>query len=580
MVEVNGRSLALKNEDDADEVLANELRHGVALLLQRHLEPAQASASSMAPQACEREDPWSTFDPWTQAAQASQASKASQAQEQSHVKLEPDPKSKNDQPKEQADTVFENDPWAQTSKPVAAPNAQRQNAEEAPPPRSLAGLLNSLFGAPDGPAASQPNIDGESESTAQKGSPGAWSSPKDPKVDDEDTEVEIVAPAWPEETKQDPVHEDAEDEEEVMVFKGNASPTEAAADTDVVADGHQELDPDSDPTVLPRPSNLPASRLQDAVQLEDTANGHLAAKPSSDKDSKAVAAAPVVRPNCSVRCKVPDLEEWLQELRLEEYVVAAAKWCSEMGAVALEEIAENIEDFSADISLKPIERQRVQKWAQKLQGFQGIPPLQVRTLPPQEPSRPSRAIVRTNASTQQSLTGLWNDAPDWDDGLTNPWSQGAVAGSSRETPVYTARSVRLAVDSQGNTGLDLRFDEDWGIRVQTVDPLPGQPGLAEGDFIVAIDGCSLRHRSHEECDQAFAERLQNGAILSVVRCAAPQAQTSVLAPSAGYSRKTDLVPNWRLPRPDFRNSPAWSRPRRGGHDANRMWNRFPRGPPW
>jgi len=30
-------------KDDADEVLANELRHGVALLLQRHLEPAQAS---------------------------------------------------------------------------------------------------------------------------------------------------------------------------------------------------------------------------------------------------------------------------------------------------------------------------------------------------------------------------------------------------------------------------------------------------------------------------------------------------------------------------------------------------------
>ena len=49
----------------------------------------------------------------------------------------------------------------------------------------------------------------------------------------------------------------------------------------------------------------------------------------------------------------------------------------------------------------------------------------------------------------RGLTGLWNDAPDWDDGLTNPWSQGAVAGSSRETPVYTARSVRLAVDSQG-----------------------------------------------------------------------------------------------------------------------------------
>ena len=39
---------------------------------------------------------------------------------------------------------------------------------------------------------------------------------------------------------------------------------------------------------------------------------------------------------------------------------------------------------------------------------------------------------------------------------------------------------------------DLRFDEDWGIRVQSVDPLPGQPGLAEGDFIVAIDGALCR----------------------------------------------------------------------------------------
>ena len=33
-----------------------------------------------------------------------------------------------------------------------------------------------------------------------------------------------------------------------------------------------------------------------------------------------------------------------QELCLEEYVDAAAKWCAEMGAVSLEEIAENIED--------------------------------------------------------------------------------------------------------------------------------------------------------------------------------------------------------------------------------------------
>ena len=46
------------------------------------------------------------------------------------------------------------------------------------------------------------------------------------------------------------------------------------------------------------------------------------------------------------------------------------------------------------------------------------------------------------------------------------------------------------------------------------------------------------------------------------------------------SPRTDLVPNWRLPRPDFRNSPGWSRQRRSGHDANRMWNRFSHRPPW
>ena len=33
--------------------------------------------------------------------------------------------------------------------------------------------------------------------------------------------------------------------------------------------------------------------------------------------------------------------------------------------------------------------------------------------------------------------------------------------------------------------------EEWGIRVESVDPLPGQPGLAEGDFIVAIEGKGL-----------------------------------------------------------------------------------------
>lgn len=496
LVSVNGRSLALTNEDDADEVLANELRHGVPLILQRPAgdEPVEPMApeSSMVPEASK----------------------------------------------------------------LAAPAADRP--EEAPAPRSLAGLLNSLFGAPDSTGVGR---DADREEPG-----GEWPGSRPSDQEDDNDDIEVVAPAWPEVEQQEqqatlpPLAED-EEEEEVMVFQSSPpDPSVEGPDVDDV-----ELD-------KPREESMKRSQLQPEVG-EDTQQEALLSESEGLKvqevPEKKDPPAERSPPRSTVRCKVPDLEDWLQELCLEEYVDAAAKWCAEMGAVSLEEIAENIEDFGADVSLKPIERQRVQKWAaQKLQG--AVP---LRTLALEEPSRPSRGVPRGTVP-QRSLPALWNEAPEWDE---PSWNQQAAA---RENPVYTARSVRLAVDAQGNTGLDLRFDEDWGIRVQSVDPLPGQPGLAEGDFIVAIDGCSLRHRSHEECDQVFSEHLQNGAILSVVRCSAPRESHTMLAQTAGYSRKTDLVPNWRLPRPDFRNSPGWSRQRRSGHDANRMWNRFSHRPPW
>eukprot|EP00435_Cladocopium_sp_Y103_P058516 s876_g20.t1 len=329
---------------------------------------------------------------------------------------------------------------------------------------------------------------------------------------------------------------------EVMVFQQSSPPDpsvkEAPDADDVELDKPREPSEESEPrsqlqpevgedtqqeALLSEPEGL---KVQEVPEKKDPPAERL--KEPAEASQGTVPNAVRSPPRSTVRCKVADLEDWLQELCLEEYVDAAAKWCAEMGAVSLEEIAENIEDFGADVSLKPIERQRVQKWAaQKLQG--AVP---LRKLALEEPSRPSRGVPRGTVP-QRSLPGLWNDAPEWDDQPS--WNQQAVA--ARENPVYTARSVRLAVDAQGNTGLDLRFDEDWGIRVQSVDPLPGQPGLAEGDFIVAIDGCSLRHRSHEECDQVFSEHLQNGAILSVVRCSAPRESHTMLAQTAGYSRK-------------------------------------------
>jgi len=69
-----------------------------------------------------------------------------------------------------------------------------------------------------------------------------------------------------------------------------------------------------------------------------------------------------------VMCKVRKLRDWLLEMNLLEYHAAAAKWCLEMGAANLEEIAENIGHFGRALHLKPIERQRVGKWAAEFTG--------------------------------------------------------------------------------------------------------------------------------------------------------------------------------------------------------------------
>mmetsp|Transcript_80188 Transcript_80188/g.155009 ORF Transcript_80188/g.155009 Transcript_80188/m.155009 type:complete len:568 (+) Transcript_80188:107-1810(+) len=260
-----------------------------------------------------------------------------------------------------------------------------------------------------------------------------------------------------------------------------------------------------------------------------------------------------------VHCKVADLWEWLTQVKLEEYYVAATRWCADMGAVSMEEIAENIVDFSDAVELKPIERQRVQKWsAQVLWNSESVPLVQPSlqledvTPPLREPAAPSRNSVSSMS--------------DEDD-----------TGSASKNPVYTAQTVRLAMDSSGSTGLDLQWNEEWGILVHGVDPLPGQPGLRAGDYIVAIDGCSLRNRSHEDCDAAFSGRLQNGAVLSIVSPVQSVSQSRPATRTRGQTSQVRQLPRhaaWQTSR-----DPLPGKGRRGGYDANRMWTRF-RGPPW
>lgn len=219
-----------------------------------------------------------------------------------------------------------------------------------------------------------------------------------------------------------------------------------------------------------------------------------------------------------VPCKVAQLGDWLARVTLQEYHLPASKWCAEMGAASLEEIAENIQDFSDAVALKPIERQRVQKWAAQL----------LREVP-------GWRLDEHAAADKSAPAGAFGDA-------TAPQLEGSIddleqSSHANHVEVLAPRSVRLAMDSRGSTGLDLQWDPEWGILVQGVDPLPGQPGLAVGDYIIAINGCSLRHRMHEECNRIFTQNLQDGAILSTVALVRPSSASMCTKDLGGVLRR-------------------------------------------
>jgi len=309
---------------------------------------------------------------------------------------------------------------------------------------------------------------------------------------------------------------------------------------------------------------------------------------------------------------------------LAEYEEEATKWCIEMGAALLEEVAENADDFAEALGLKPIERQRLQKWvthilqqqpqyAQSMVRVANFPATPQRfalgwTPKPMLQDDPKRSSNWPRSSTNAYFSSASpaqtsRAAADWGQQRSSEerrsWKRttpqveeiedGDMELKEEEevAPVLqlcNARPVRLSMDSQGNTGLALSWDAEWGVVVEGVDPLPGQPGLRVGDRIVAVNGCSLRRRAHEECDALFVEHLQNGALLSVVSPSskAPHAPqfTSGLdclsQTSKGGGRGGPLVQPVNR---GHAGSLAALRRNAGGYDANRMWSRFRR-PPW
>ncbi|CAE8596852.1 unnamed protein product [Polarella glacialis] len=559
LIEVGGRSLALASEDEADEVLASELLDGVALLVER---------------------------PWPE---------------------------RSEHPPKEVEAPMSTEGWQLAGSSDADFDAIRETLKsqdssdrpEAPSPEAVPGLQGLLAGSPQGTGDFASAITGTGGEIFEEDRPQPRDQcAEDGKSTNADAAMEDTIEEYQEEEAENNLAEESTVATQTEAGKENipeankqqgVAKSEGSWDQKDLTQGTQdqeEEEDDEDEEILFRPylgheiiSQTQEQQSQAEMYPLEVVALRPADVPRGDVDPHAV--SPPSLSSAAGRsmstgdeepaalCKVIELEQWLGEVRLQEYLEPAARWCLEMGAVSLEEIAENIEDFGKDVALKPIERQRVQKWAlQVLESSGGWPssagpepcadealscPDARHEVAGQSSEQPHIPPAPSPANAQEGLDDQADDGP----------------GQVASTPIYTARSTRLAVDSSGNTGLDLRWDKDWGIRVQHVDPLPGQPGLAEGDFIVAIDGCSLRHRTHEECDAVFAARLQNGAVLSVVR---PQA--SLPSGNSGPGGKGKDGKGY--PPPQALRAGGWGgggKGRRAGHDANRMWNRFGR-PPW
>mmetsp|Transcript_70955 Transcript_70955/g.178950 ORF Transcript_70955/g.178950 Transcript_70955/m.178950 type:complete len:419 (+) Transcript_70955:80-1336(+) len=58
-----------------------------------------------------------------------------------------------------------------------------------------------------------------------------------------------------------------------------------------------------------------------------------------------------------------DLEKFLEGARLSKYLKSALEWCDEQGAASIEDVVENVPEFSDAMGLKPLERKRLEKAA-------------------------------------------------------------------------------------------------------------------------------------------------------------------------------------------------------------------------
>ncbi|CAL1153904.1 unnamed protein product [Cladocopium goreaui] len=127
---------------------------------------------------------------------------------------------------------------------------------------------------------------------------------------------------------------------------------------EAIEEPEQQADDTWDQWTAAEPEELPQWGQEEVPELPDWGNEGAPAEPADPTDPETKGAAE------GEECPVEGLQEWLQSISLHHYGPKAAEWCVEMGAVSLEEIKESWEDFAQDLSLKPLEKKRLQKACQ------------------------------------------------------------------------------------------------------------------------------------------------------------------------------------------------------------------------
>eukprot|EP00435_Cladocopium_sp_Y103_P057794 s163_g20.t1 len=173
---------------------------------------------------------------------------------------------------------------------------------------------------------------------------------------------------------------------------------------------------------------------------------------------------------------IAGLEEWLEEIELEEYLEDVLEWCQENHVKLLKHIQAKWDDILQDLKLKTAKAEL----PGKKDDFE-------ETLPLDALGGGKYLLEPVDSDEEEEETAQVKDLL---------WKG------------------RLSVEIGSGAGLDMRWVK-LGYAVDKVSPTPGQKDLSPGDVILWINGMFLIGFDEDTVTDRFAEAFANGAPLVV-----------------------------------------------------------------